>query len=498
MYKSKLKKYRQIIKQAYYQIKVALNPTDANAYYRLGQILVYQNKLPESVKYYYQAIENNPAQAADIYCLLCEILIKLNKFTEAVEVCQKSLELNSNNFKAHFYLGEALTKQNKFSEAVISLNQAIALNPEFSWSHYRLGVTLIKLNQFELAITYFNRAIELNPQFSWSYYHLGYIKKQQEQWRDAITAFEQHIELNPTYYYCYELLAQSIDELSSFGNSKEELTTTNLDFQQLSKKLVSVTHPHFSPPPVHITTTSKPNFMIIGQHKCGTTSLYSYLIQHPQILPSIKKEIHFWDQNHDRGLEWYLSHFPAISPNQACITGEGSTTYLDCPEIAQHIVKLFPNIKLIILLRNPVFRTISRYYMACRHCEENRSIEQAIFERLRTINHHPEIDIKQEHLDRIYFASSQYIELIDQWMKIFPQEQFLILKSEDLFSEPQNTMKQVFDFLGVKTYQLAEYTKANSASYPNISDQEKKALENYFQPYNQKLENYLGREFNWY
>src|SRR5690606_12836808 len=70
-----------------------------------------------------------------------------------------------------------------------------------------------------------------------------------------------------------------------------------------------------------------PDFLIIGAQKCGTTSLYRYLIQHPQIEPAIKKEIHYFDLNYNKPIQWYLNQFPALKTQSDRITGEATPYY---------------------------------------------------------------------------------------------------------------------------------------------------------------------------
>ncbi len=84
-----------------------------------------------------------------------------------------------------------------------------------------------------------------------------------------------------------------------------------------------------------------------------------------------------------------------------------------------------------------------------------------------------------------------------KWMNVFPKEQLLILKSEDFYSNPSATMKQVHRFLNLPDYQLTEYRNYNPGSYSLISDKLRQQLVEFFRPYNQQLEEYLGIKFNW-
>ncbi|NES03452.1 MAG: sulfotransferase domain-containing protein [Okeania sp. SIO2F4] len=83
-------------------------------------------------------------------------------------------------------------------------------------------------------------------------------------------------------------------------------------------------------------------------------------------------------------------------------------------------------------------------------------------------------------------------------MEIFPRNQFLIVKSEDLFATPETTVNEVFEFLGVESYQLPQYPQVNQGKYPPISESIRQTMNDYFRPFNQQLEEYLDRKFNWY
>src|SRR5579863_6754349 len=112
-----------------------------------------------------------------------------------------------------------------------------------------------------------------------------------------------------------------------------------------------------------------PDFMIIGTQKGGTTSLYNYLIDHPNISSIFKKEPHFFDFNFYKGVSWYRAHFPSLLEKyyservhgQKFITGEASPYYLYHPLVPQRIKETMPTAytKFIVLLRNPIDRAYS-------------------------------------------------------------------------------------------------------------------------------------------
>lgn len=246
-----------------------------------------------------------------------------------------------------------------------------------------------------------------------------------------------------------------------------------------------------------------PDFLIIGAQKCGTTSLYVYLTQHPQILPAAQKELHFFDFNYAQGIDWYLSQFPAKINEKITLTGESSPYYIFHPHTPQRVKQLFPNIKLIVLLRNPVERTWSHYHHEVRWGFETLDFEAAIdreterlsgeLEKMRADPNYYSFN----HQHYTYLSRGIYVDQLQAWMELFPRNQFLILNSEEFYANPAATLKQTLDFLGLSPWDLGDYPPYNIGECPPMSNQIRKKLANYFIPYNQKLSDYLQVHWNW-
>lgn len=243
-----------------------------------------------------------------------------------------------------------------------------------------------------------------------------------------------------------------------------------------------------------------PDFLIIGGQKCGTTSLYQYLIQHPQILPAAQKEVHFFDLNFSQGIEWYQQQFPLPTSEQQ-LTGESSPYYLFHPCVPQRVYQLFPNIKLIVLLREPVARAWSHYHHEVRLGFESLSFDEAIAQEAERLNGETEKLLADEtyysfnHQHYSYLSRGIYIKQLETWMDLFPKKQFLVIKSEDFYTNPGKTLDQVFEFLELPAYQLDHYSKYNVGDYPPLTDSTQRYLSDYFQPHNRKLQEYLGMTF---
>jgi len=121
-----------------------------------------------------------------------------------------------------------------------------------------------------------------------------------------------------------------------------------------------------------------PDFLIIGAAKSGTTTLHGWLSEHPFVMPAAEKEIHFFDYEYDRGVDWYRSHFPTKAAADAFakehgrpfLTGEASPSYISHQWAPARVAKTLPHVRLIVILRNPVDRAYSQFQMSRREGEE--------------------------------------------------------------------------------------------------------------------------------
>lgn len=251
---------------------------------------------------------------------------------------------------------------------------------------------------------------------------------------------------------------------------------------------------------------NKPNFLIIGVQRGGTSSLFRYLMEHPQIASPIDKEIHFFDLNYHLGWHWYMQQFPIFANNKNqenivnknIITGEASPYYIFHPLVAERVKRHCPEIKLIVLLRNPVDRAISHYHHCIRFQLEKLPLEEALKLENDRLKGEAEKIIKEDnyysynHQHFAYKERGKYIEQLQHWREYFPAKQFLILQSENFYRNPTQVLTKVTDFLEIDRFQLAEYYPHNQAEYPVTSESIIEELKAYFQPYNEKLYNYLG------
>lgn len=227
-----------------------------------------------------------------------------------------------------------------------------------------------------------------------------------------------------------------------------------------------------------------PNFIIIGCVKGGTTSLYHYLCQHPNVKRVLKglkrKEVHYFDRNYQRGLKWYKEHFPKTSETE--LTGESSPNYFHHLKVPSRMKILLPNIKLILLLRNPIDRAYSNYWMYKNAKTLYESFEESI--------HRPAM-----------FIRGFYARLLKTWYNCYDKSQILIIKSEDFFNNPQKYYLEVLNFLNLPHYRLDKYIKMTlddtDKPYPPMKEFTRKLLKEKYEPLNKQLYELLGRDFQW-
>ena len=258
--------------------------------------------------------------------------------------------------------------------------------------------------------------------------------------------------------------------------------------------------------PTHIL----PDYIIIGAAKSGTTSLYEYMIKNPRIEPAITKQIHYFDKYFSRGSNWYKTTFPKKSKKNKILkefgefqTGEATPMYMEHPLAPKRVHDLIPNVKLIVLLRNPVERAYSRYNMELKNNNENLTFEETIEQEPERL----EGEFEKMKNDENYFSHSYdahayvttgiYADQLERWFEYFPREQFLIIKSEDFFEQPNKIMNKVFDFLQISIFKQDKFEKFREGNYPSMKPETREKLVEFFKPHNKRLYELLGIDFGW-
>lgn len=249
----------------------------------------------------------------------------------------------------------------------------------------------------------------------------------------------------------------------------------------------------------------RPDFLVIGAMKCGTTSLYRWLGQHQSVRPTDPKEIHFFDSERRyerRGPDWYLAHFPVDEPSgRDWITGEATPSYLFVPNVPERVAALAPDARLIVLLRDPVDRARSHWSHQRGRGREHAGLHEAMLRALRSdqaLADKPDPDPAEIRVDS-YLRRGMYAEQLERWWRYYDRERTLVLHSDDLFGDPAGTLGRVCDFLGIPPFdRLPAFDPYNVAKVSDrLPDVTRDLLRAYFAPHNARLYDLLGVDFGW-
>ncbi|MEL6614940.1 MAG: sulfotransferase domain-containing protein [Bacteroidota bacterium] len=256
-----------------------------------------------------------------------------------------------------------------------------------------------------------------------------------------------------------------------------------------------------------------PDFLLIGVQKGGTTSLYNYLAQHPDVLGVGAKELFYFDRRFASGDKWYRCWFPTqgamtraqeAARGRTVLTGEASTSYLDHPAVPNRAADLVPEAKIVAVLRDPAERALSHYFHNVRKGREPLAILDAFRaegERLAGEAEKALADPAYESQALMHFnylSRGHYAEHLERWATRYPAAQTLVLRSEDLFSDPKGVFDQTLDFLGLAPWTPEAFRVHNpGTNRREVADDVRAFLDAHYAPHNARLGQRLGPEFDW-
>ena len=254
-----------------------------------------------------------------------------------------------------------------------------------------------------------------------------------------------------------------------------------------------------------------PEFIVVGGQRCGTTSLFKNIAEHPQVLrPAVDKGIDWFTLHYDRGESWYRSHFPVerlarmrTSRHGRPVAFEACTYYMFHPFAMERLAARLPDVKVVAMLRDPVERAFSAY----KH-ELARGFETEAFDRA--------LDLEDERLageaermvaERDYHSFSyrhhgyvrrgQYAEQLRRMRDHFPAEQIHVVESESFFEQPEQTFAGVLDFLELPRVMPDRFDRWNGRPSSPMRQETRDRLRQHFRSHDRDLAELLGREPAW-
>jgi len=277
----------------------------------------------------------------------------------------------------------------------------------------------------------------------------------------------------------------------------------------------------------------KPEFLIVGAEKAATTSLHYYLTQNPQLIsPQFKEVPYFWnDAAYSKGDDWYERFFLTFGSKKydKTVAFDATPANLYLPYVPERIKKYRSDMKIIILLREPVSRAYSAWNMLKEnydkyHSKSFKIVRQFIPAYIRnspaTQNMKTELfevpaypsfeEVVAKEMDKIKHGSPHYepsflrrgfyAEQIKRYYEHFPKEQILILSSKLLKTDLENQLNRILNFIDLPNYDWSKLEKQQKNAYKYsepINTDIKAKLQAFYEPYNKQLFELLGEEIKW-
>lgn len=220
-----------------------------------------------------------------------------------------------------------------------------------------------------------------------------------------------------------------------------------------------------------------PNAIILGGAKCGTTSLFEYLAQHPEVCVSRCKEVRFFDRQWEKGPRWYRANFSPSAGEHVVL--EATPFYLVRPEVVERMRQTLEQPRFIVMLREPVARAYSHFNHFRLAGLETLCLEEALALE------------KDRHSRFGYRNASAYAPHVERWLAAFPRECFLFLKSEDMFAAPRSTFERVAAFLGIAPNAEIDF-RARNQHWHEIPPNASPLLSDAFRESNARIEELVG------
>jgi len=255
-----------------------------------------------------------------------------------------------------------------------------------------------------------------------------------------------------------------------------------------------------------------PGFLIVGGQRCGTTSMTRALREHPSVFgAAMHLEVHYFDGAYDRGLAWYRSHFPLRASARLAtraagaspVAFESSPYYMFHPLAAERISRDLPGVKLLVLLRDPVERANSGHAHETFLGFETETFERALEREPARLEGEVEriladpAYISRSHQHHAYRARGEYAWQLERLERIFGRERIHVVDSDAFFADPGPAYDGVLEFLGLPRSGHPVFKRRNSRSRAPMTGAVRAALEEHYQPHDERLARWLGYEPRW-
>ena len=256
-----------------------------------------------------------------------------------------------------------------------------------------------------------------------------------------------------------------------------------------------------------------PSFLIVGAQRCGTTSMFHVLSQHPAVFTPIrnKKEVHFFDNEYQRGLAWYQGHFPIRARARIAARGTGmepvafesSPYYMFHPLVPERIHRELPGVRLLVLVRDPVERAYSQHAHQVSLGLETEPFERALeLEDARIAGEAERLASDPSYKSRshwlyTYRTRGHYADQLERLERTFGRDSVHVIDSGDFFANPGPDYDRVLGFLGLPRLGQPAFTPQNARPRSPMPEALRASLDEHFRPHDERLAAWLGRVPSW-
>ena len=254
----------------------------------------------------------------------------------------------------------------------------------------------------------------------------------------------------------------------------------------------------------------RPDFVIVGAQRCGTTSMFETLVRHPDVLrPFLRKGIHYFDKSYARGELWYRGHFPLVvtsrlrGRNHQVLTGESSPYYMFHPLARQRLAADLPDVKLIVMLRDPVVRAYSGHSHELARGFEDLPFAEALAAEPARLQGERERLMAEPGYDSFhwqhhaYRTRGQYVEQLTALEQLVGRDRMCVVDSGGFFRDPEPVFDHVREFLGLAPCSGIVFEQHNARQRSPLSEDLREELQEHFRPWDEQLERWWGQTPSW-
>jgi hypothetical protein len=255
-----------------------------------------------------------------------------------------------------------------------------------------------------------------------------------------------------------------------------------------------------------------PQFLICGVQRCGTTTMYRTLSQHPSIVKAVlHKGVHYFDTGYPNGQSWYQAHFPlrltaarvTRRTHEPALTFESSPYYSFHPLAATRIAHDLPDVRIIVLLRDPVERAYSAYTHELARGFETESFARALELEPSRLEGEEERIIadpsynSHSHQHQAYVTRGHYLPQLLRWEQLVGRDRLHVVDSDDFFIDPEPTWRSTVSFLGLSDSVIPRFEQHNARPRSAMPDALRAQVREQFTESDAALASWWGQTPSW-